>query len=83
MSFVLGLILAGGTVIGVAGRAFYVTRTEYTEKSQSDSVQQATLSQAVASIKETLRDQSSAFRELQAAVNELKVDAVLKHRSTQ
>lgn len=74
VSFVLGLILVGGTVIGVVGRAFYVTRTEYTEKSMHDSLEQSSLTDAVKSIKESLHDQSMAFRELQSTVNDLKLD---------
>jgi hypothetical protein len=73
ISLVLGLIIAGGTVLGVAGKAFYVTRTEYTDKVTSDSVDKANMHSDVSSIKNTLSTQETAFRDLAQKVADLNV----------
>ena len=71
VSFVLGLIIAGGTVLSVMGKAFYVTRGEYTEKAKTDAVELASLHAAVDSIKSTLHDQEVAFKTLTETVYNL------------
>ena len=73
VSLVLGLIIAGGTVLGVAGKAFFVTRTEYTDKVTSDSVDKANLHYDVESIKTTLSTQETAFRSLAQKVDDLNI----------
>jgi hypothetical protein len=73
ISLVLGLIIAGGTVLGVAGKAFFVTRAEYTDKVTSDSVDKANLHYDVSSIKTTLSAQETAFRALAQKVDDLKI----------
>jgi len=71
VSFVLGIIIAGGTVLSVAGKAFYVQRDEYTEKAKTDAVELASLHAAVDSIKSTLHDQEAAFKTLAETVYNL------------
>ena len=73
ISLVLGLIIAGGTVLGVAGKAFFVTRTEYTDKVTADSVDKANLHYDVESIKSTLITQETAFRDLAQKVADLNI----------
>jgi hypothetical protein len=71
IALVLGLIISGGTVLGVAGKAFFVTRTEYTDKVTADSVDKANLHYDVGSIKATLSTQETAFRALAQKVDDL------------
>lgn len=71
IALVLGLIISGGTVLGVAGKAFFVTRTEYTDKVTTDSVDKANLHYDVSSIKTTLSTQETAFRSLAQKVDDL------------
>jgi CHASE3 domain sensor protein len=73
ISLVLGLIIAGGTVLSVAGKAFFVTRTEYTDKVTSDSVDKANLHYDVESIKSTLSTQETAFRAMVQKVDDLNI----------
>lgn len=73
IALVLGLIISGGTVLGIAGKAFFVTRTEYTDKVTKDLVDQANLHYDVSSIKVTLSAQETAFRDLAKKVDDLNV----------
>jgi hypothetical protein len=74
VSFVLGLILTAGALISTLGKSFYVTRIEYTDKVQHDAVDISNLSQSVSSIKESLRDQMVAFKELRETVDRFRFD---------
>lgn len=76
VSFILGLILAGGTVVSVAGKAFFVSRSEYTEKTQIDAVEHSQLHTSVDSIKTSLRDQELAFKDMTETVNNLRIEMV-------
>lgn len=76
VSFILGLILAGGTVISVAGKAFFVSRSEYTDKTQADAVEHSQLHSSVDSIKTSLRDQELAFKVMTETVNNLRIEMV-------
>ncbi len=69
VSFILGLILVGSTVFGVAGKAFYVTRSEYSEKSQSNAVELSQVHMALDSIRFSMKDTDS---QLHAAVDTIK-----------
>jgi hypothetical protein len=40
ISIVLGLILTGGTILSIVGKAFYVTRAEYTARVLQESVRE-------------------------------------------
>ena len=61
------------------GKAFYVTRTEYTEKAQKDAVDQVYLQQTLEQVKKSLNDQQLAFKVLSDTVFELKIDIAKKH----
>ena len=76
VSFILGIIIAGGTVVSVAGKAFYVTRLEYTDKTQSDAVEHSQLHDSVGSIKTSLREQEIAFKTMSEMVNNLRIEMV-------
>ena len=76
VSLILGLLLAGGTVVSVAGKAFYVTRSEYTEHSQNNAVEYSQIHSSVDSIKTSLKEQETAFRTLTETVNNLRIEMV-------
>ena len=80
VSFILGLILAGGTVISVAGKAFFVSRSEYTEKTQFDAVEHSQLHTSVDSIKTSLKEQEIAFKVMSEMVNNLRIEMVKESR---
>jgi Na+-transporting NADH:ubiquinone oxidoreductase subunit NqrC len=78
ISFILGLILVAGTLLSTLGKSFYVTRTEYTEKDQRDAVTLSNLTQSVSSIKESIHDQTMAFKDLRESVDRFKFDVMRK-----
>jgi hypothetical protein len=70
----LGMIVTGGTVISVVGKAFYVTRAEYTEKAQKDMVEQSTLRQTLENVSTSLNNQRAEFKNLSEVVYNLKYE---------
>jgi hypothetical protein len=80
ISAILAIILAGGAIISTMGKAFYVTRTEYTEKSQEDAVRQAYIQETLEQVKRSLTDQKTAFSVLSDTVQGLKIELVRHNR---
>jgi len=74
VSFILGLILAGGTVFSILGKAFYVTRAEYTDKVLSDSIERTNVQKTLESVNKSLGALEASVRDLSAYVGELKTD---------
>jgi hypothetical protein len=81
LSFILGLILACGSLFNVLGKAFYVTRSEYTDLTQQYAVNQAYFKQTLESVERSLNDQRAAFKALSESVADLKLEAA-RDRST-
>lgn len=75
ISFILGLIIAGGTVFSILGKAFYVTRTEYTEKVLSDSVERIDVKKTLESVNKTLSKVEDGLRQLSDTVADLKTSS--------
>lgn len=74
IAFILGLILSGGVVFSSLGKAFYVTRTEYTDKVLSDSVERTdvkktleTMNKLLGNIETNLKDLSDTVSDLQSS----------------
>lgn len=74
IAFFLGMVISGGTVISVVGKAFYVTRAEYTEKVQKDAVEQTTLKQTLENVSASLNQQKAEFKVLTDVVYNLKFE---------
>jgi heme/copper-type cytochrome/quinol oxidase subunit 1 len=74
VSAFLGTILVCGTIISTMGKAFYVTRTEYTEKAQKDAIDQVYLQQTLEQVKKSLNEQQTSFLTLSNTVLELKLE---------
>lgn len=71
---VLAIIIGVGSIIGVMGQAFYVTRGEFTEKAQKDAVNEASFRQTLERLDKTLNRQEEAFTKLTDTVNGVKMD---------
>ncbi len=69
----LGMIVTGGTILSVVGKAFYVTRAEYTEKNQRDAVEQTTLKQTLENVRVALDNQKTEFKSLSDIVKQLEI----------
>ena len=74
LSIVFGLILAVGTVIGVMGKAFYVTRDEYNTKNLRDAEESTTVKNTLVRVEKALSRQEASFDKLSDAVQAIKVD---------
>jgi len=64
---ILGVLISSGTIIGVLGKAFYVQRDEYTQKTLRDA-------EAVTVIQQTLARMESALGRQGASVDKLAED---------
>ena len=74
LSFILGLIIAGGTVFSILGKAFYVTRAEYTDKVLSDSIERTDVKKTLEAVNRSLTNLEVSVKDLSTYVGELKVD---------
>ena len=74
LSAILGVIIAAGTILGVVGRAFYVSREEYTEKTLKDAEEKTIMRQTMDRVDRTLTRQEAAFERLAETVQGIKVD---------
>ena len=74
LSAILGVIIAAGTILGVVGRAFYVSREEYTEKTLKDAEEKTIMRQTMDRVDRTLSRQEAAFERLSDSVQTIKVD---------
>jgi uncharacterized protein YpmS len=80
-ALVLTTLLAAGGILGVFGRAFYVSRSEYTVQAQSDAVSRESMRGTLERLDKTMISQAEAFRELTMEVYNVKTDlAVLKKK---
>ena len=70
----LGVLVGAGTVAGAIGRAFYVTRDEYTENLRKDAIDKTSISKTLENLNHTMSDQKSAFHELSQAANQIQID---------
>jgi len=78
---ILGVLIGAGTVAGVIGKAFYVTRAEYTEKVTQDAVGNTTTRETLNRLNDTLREQKGSFDNFSNQVETVKTDvAIIKNR---
>ena len=74
ISIIVGTILAAGGIIGVVGRAFYVTREEYTDKNLLNAEEKVAVRQTLDRLGHTMERQEAAFDKLSDAVQSVKLD---------
>lgn len=78
LSIVLGIVLAAGTILGVVGNAFYVSRDEYTRDTLKNSTEVAGIKTTLNRIELSLSRQEILFEKLSDAVQTIKVDMARK-----
>jgi len=80
IALVLGVVASTGIIGGVLGKAFYVSRDEYTQKLISDSVARTEVAESLSRIQTTLQKQESAFERLTEKVELLKTEVGKQRR---
>jgi hypothetical protein len=74
VAFLLGLILSGGAILSTVGKAFYVTREEYTVKVRDDDVLKMNLQMTLDLLKQSMANQEKAMHEISETVYNIKLD---------
>jgi hypothetical protein len=74
LSVVLGIVIAAGTIFGVLGDAFWVSRHEYNIKNIIDTEATTTFRQTLSQIDKTLANQAASFKDLAASVDAIRYD---------
>jgi hypothetical protein len=74
IAIILGLILTGGTILSVAGKAFYVTRTEYTDRVLQDSIKEDRLSNSLDALRVTIFNLEGAVKQDVEAITTIRVE---------
>lgn len=74
VALLLGLILSGGAILGTVGKAFYVTREEYTTKVRDDDVLKTNLQMTLDLLKQSMSNQEKAIREMSDTIYTIKLD---------
>jgi hypothetical protein len=76
VSLILGLIVAGGSILSVVGKAFYVTRTEYTDRVLSESLKQDRLAQSLDTLRLSISSLEASVKQDTEAIGLLKIELV-------
>jgi hypothetical protein len=74
ISIVLGLILTGGTILSIVGKAFYVTRTEYTDRVLQESVKETQLSSSIDALRITMTNLEAVIKKDMEAIADIKLE---------
>jgi hypothetical protein len=74
VALVLSTLLAAAGLFGGLGRAFYVTRAEYTDRVQEEAVAREGMRSTLERLDKTLHAQASAFHTLAGEVQGVKID---------
>ena len=78
LSVVLGVVIAAGTILGVVGNAFYVSRGEYTQKILNEAQETTTIKYTLDRVEKTLNSQEKAFEKLSEVVRTIEMGAARK-----
>lgn len=71
---ILGVLIASGTIIGVLGKAFYVQRDEYTQKTLRDAEATTIIQQTLARMESAQTRQGVSVDKLAEDLQAIKVD---------
>ena len=74
LSIILGCIIASGTILGVVGKAFYVSRDEYTQKNLSDAENAVVIKASVERFEHVLSRMDGTLDKLSDTVQAIKLD---------
>jgi hypothetical protein len=72
-ALVLSVVLSAGAITSVFGKAFYVTRDEYTTRASADAVASENMRGTLERLDKTLNTQAAAFSGLASEVQGLKI----------
>lgn len=78
VSVLLGILVAAGSIIGGLGRAFYVSRDEYTSQTLQYTQDKTVIQQTLERVDKTLTRQEGAVQRIFESVQDLKLD-IAKH----
>ena len=71
---ILGVLISSGTIIGVLGKAFYVQRDEYTQKTLRDAEATTVIQQTLARMESAQTRQGVSVDKLAEDLQTIKVD---------
>lgn len=80
ISIVLGLILTGGTILSIVGKAFYVTRTEYTDRVLQESIKEDRLSNSLDALRISMTNLEVVLKKDMEAIADIKLDIAKSRR---
>lgn len=78
LSVILGIIIASGSILGVVGKAFYVSRDEYTQKNLRDAEEAVVVKASLERLEHVLDRLDSTLGKLSDTVQTLKMDMIRK-----
>jgi predicted RNase H-like nuclease (RuvC/YqgF family) len=78
MALIFGLIIAGGTILWTMGKAFYVTRDEYTMSTQRHAIESTELTLTLNMVKSTMSEQTIQLKELASTIASMKQEIAKK-----
>ena len=71
---ILGVLISSGTIIGVLGKAFYVQRDEYTQKTLRDAEAVTVIQQSLARMESSINRQGVSVDKLAEDVQTIRID---------
>jgi hypothetical protein len=74
ISVVLGLIITGGTILSVVGKAFYVTRGEYTDRVLQESLKEDRLATSLDTLRVSLTNLESILKQDVEAITTIRLE---------
>jgi hypothetical protein len=78
MSLILGVLISVGFVVGVLGKAFYVTRSEFNDKIVNDAKQDTEVKQTLDSVNHFLSRQEGVIDRMADSIQKIQVDMARK-----
>jgi hypothetical protein len=81
LSVILGIIIAGSAIIGGLGKAFFVSRDEYTRQELVYTDDKSTIRQTLSRFETVMEKQGQALDHLVESVHSIKVDMARQGRS--
>jgi hypothetical protein len=76
LAAILGVLISSGTIIGVLGKAFYVQRDEYTQKTLRDAETVTVIQQTLARMENAIGRQGASIDKLADTIQAIKLDMV-------
>jgi len=74
ISLVLGLIITGGTILSVVGKAFYVTRNEYTDRVLQESLKEDRLTISIDTLRISISNLEVVLKQDVDAISNIRLE---------